>query len=79
MKTTTGNYSLDGIKYFDAFVELEYTCPNCGQSETLDLSDGVIEYPKPVHIVHLDCDCGYDIRLELNIELTVTINYKILE
>lgn len=79
MATFTGEYSLEGIKYFSPIgIVLEFDCPACGATIDVDLGDGFIEYPQPEQEVEFACSCGETITLRLKIRMQVTVDVEVV-
>jgi predicted RNA-binding Zn-ribbon protein involved in translation (DUF1610 family) len=79
MATFTGEYSLEGIKYFFPIgIVLKFDCPACGATiDDVDLGDGFIEYPQPEQKVYFACSsCGETITLRLKIRMQVTVDVE---
>lgn len=79
MTTFTGEYSLEGIKYFSPIgIVLEFDCPACGATSNVDLGDGFIEYPQSEQETEFMCDCGETITLRLKIRMQVTVDVGVI-
>jgi len=66
-----GEYPLDGIKYFHP-QDAEYTttCLHCYKKFTVDIGDGIIEYPQHTQRVELMCPyCEEEFELDVDIKL----------
>ena len=80
MKQASGTYDLASIKYFspDGIV-LTFDCPTCGEKIEIDAGDDFIEYPEPEMVREsIECDCGREIKLQLKIKMTVTVEYDVI-
>lgn len=81
MKQTTSTYDMDDIKYFrpDNAI-LVFNCPYCQDEISIDAGDGLIEYPEASQVIDwIRCtQCDQSISLQVNIKMTVTIDYEVV-
>ena len=80
MKKLKGEYPLDEIKYFRPLhATCTIACPECCEGLWLDIGDGMVEYPQDTQRATINCDCGREFEVDIDIKLTYEITIETVE